>query len=255
MTAGHDIDYIAITGALHAIGAADEPPQIPLNVVGDIGGGGLYLVVGVLAALREVERSGVGQVVDAAIVDGSAHLLASVHAMMAMRDWTDRRGTNLFDGGAPFYAVYETADGSYMAVGAIESRFYQQLMVGLELDVDPASQYERQSWPAMRKTIAEQFGSRTQAEWTAVFESLDACVAPVLGLWAAQDHPHLAARGTLVERDGMLQAAPAPRFSRTPTALGAPPPRPGQHTRAVFADWDVPGVDDLIDRSAAREAP
>lgn len=253
MTAGHDIDYIALNGLLHAVGDRGGPPQIPLNVAGDLGGGGVYLVIGILAALREVERSGRGQVIDAAIVDGSAHLLASVHAMLAMKDWREQRGTNLFDGGAPFYAVYETSDRRYMAVGAVEAKFYARLVEALGIEADVERQYERESWPVLEKQFADMFRTRTQAEWTELFESIDACVAPVLGLREAVKHPHIQARGTIVSHRGMLQSAPAPRFSVTQTRLADGPPSPGQHTREVLSDWGVPGVQALIDSEAARE--
>ncbi|MGC9670700.1 CaiB/BaiF CoA transferase family protein [Planosporangium sp. 12N6] len=253
--AGHDIGYIALTGALHAIGAAGGPPQIPLNLVGDFGGGGNYLVIGVLAALREAERSGRGQVVDAAIVDGTAHLLAGTHMMLATGAWTDERGVNLLDGGAPFYAVYETADGRHMAVGALEPKFYAELLAKLGLDEDPHRQHDRALWPALRERIAAAFGGRSQAEWSAVFADSDACVAPVVSLREAAHHPHIKARGSIVEYDGMLQPAPAPRFSATPTALGTPPPAPGRHTREILRDWGVENAAALLESGAAVQAP
>ncbi len=251
--AGHDIGYIALTGALHAIGEAGGPPQIPVNLVGDFGGGGNYLVIGVLAALREADRSGQGQVVDAAIVDGTAHLLAGTHMMLATGTWADERGVNLLDGGAPFYSVYETADGRHMAVGALEPKFYAELLAALELDEDPARQHDKARWPALRDKLAAAFASRSQAEWSAVFAGSDACVAPVVGLREAADHPHIKARGSIVEHEGLLQPAPAPRFSRTPTALGAPPPAPGRHTLEVLEEWGVPDAAALID--SARQDP
>ncbi|MER7366994.1 CaiB/BaiF CoA transferase family protein [Nonomuraea wenchangensis] len=251
--AGHDIGYIALTGALHAIGEAGGPPQIPVNLVGDFGGGGNYLVIGVLAALREADRSGQGQVVDAAIVDGTAHLLAGTHMMLATGTWTDERGVNLLDGGAPFYSVYETADGRHMAVGALEPKFYAELLAALELDEDPARQHDKARWPALRDKLAAAFASRSQAEWSAVFAGSDACVAPVVGLREAADHPHIKARGSIVEHEGLLQPAPAPRFSRTPTALGTPPPAPGRHTLEVLEEWGVPDAAALID--SVRQDP
>lgn len=239
--AGHDISYIALTGALHAIGEAGGPPRIPLNLVGDFGGGGAYLVIGILAALDEARRSGRGQVVDAAIVDGTAHLLAGTHMMLAGGGWDDRRGVNLLDGGAPFYSVYETADGRHMAVGALERKFYIELIGKLELDEDPDQQNERAHWPELRRRIADAFKHRTQAEWSQVFAQSDACVAPVLTLREAVEHPHIKARGSIVDRDGLLQPAPAPRFSRTPTTLGSSPPSPGQDTDEVLDSWGVGG--------------
>lgn len=253
-TAGHDIDYVAVTGALHAMGEADGAPQIPLNLVGDFAGGGAYLVIGVLAALHEVQRSGRGQVVDAAIVDGVAHLLSGTHSIMATGTWVDKRGVNLLDGGAPFYSVYETADGRHMAVGALENRFYRELLRKLELGEDPARQHDRSGWADLRNRIAERFRSRTQAEWIEVFADSDACVAPVMSLREAAEHPHMWARGTLVEREGVLQAAPAPRFSRTTTTFGELPPKPGQHTREVLTAWGIENVDSLIESGAAVQS-
>ncbi|MFI8304988.1 CaiB/BaiF CoA transferase family protein [Streptomyces sp. NPDC085927] len=253
-TAGHDIGYVAVTGALHAMGEAGGAPQIPLNLVGDFAGGGAYLVIGVLAALREAERDGRGQVVDAAIVDGVAHLLSGTHTMMATGTWQDERGVNLLDGGAPFYAVYETADGRHLAVGALEGRFYRELLRLLDLDEDPARQHDRSGWPALRGRLAERFRSRTQAEWTEIFADSDACVAPVVGLEEAAAHPHLRARGTLVEREGVLQAAPAPRFSRSAATLGGPPPAPGRDTREVLTSWGVADAAALIDSGAAVQS-
>jgi alpha-methylacyl-CoA racemase len=253
-TAGHDIDYLALTGALHLIGRAGGPPQVPANLLGDFAGGSLYLVIGVLAALYDAQLTGRGQVVDAAIVDGSAHLTTMLLGALAAGTWRQERGTNLLDTGAPFYDVYETADGEHMSVGAIEPRFYAELVERLGIDVpdrdDPAQ------WPELRKVLAETFRERTQAEWIAVFEGSDACVAPVLPL--AAEHPHLAARGTFVEHHGVRQAAPAPRFDRTPTSLGRPPARPGQHTREALADWGISDLDALFDSGAAvqnREEP
>lgn len=237
--AGHDLSYIAVTGALHAIGEAGGPPRIPLNLVGDFGGGGAYLVIGILAALDEARRSGRGQVVDAAIVDGTAHLLAGTHMMMAAGGWDDRRGVNLLDGGAPFYSVYETADGRHMAVGALERKFYTDLLDTLGLDEDPGQQDDQDRWPELRRRIAEAFARRTQGEWIEAFTQSDACVAPVLSLREAAEHPHIKARGSIVERDGLLQPAPAPRFSRTPATLGSAPPRPGQDTEELLASWGV----------------
>jgi alpha-methylacyl-CoA racemase len=233
--AGHDIAYIAVTGALHTIGEHDGPPQIPLNLLGDFAGGSTYLVIGLLAALWAVRSGAPGQVVDAAIVDGAAHLLAMTHGMLAAGAWTDERGVNLLDGGAPFYSVYATADGRHMAVGALEPKFYEEFLAGLGLDEDPARQHDRGGWAALRRRIAEAFATRTQAEWARVFSGTDACVAPVLGLREAADHPHMAARDTLVARDGVLQPAPAPRFSATPTAPVAAPPANGQDDPAAIA--------------------
>jgi len=236
-TAGHDITYIAATGALHAIGQAGGPPQIPLNLVGDFAGGSMYLLVGMLAALDEVRRSGRGQVVDAAIVDGTAHLMTMIYNVYAAGVWSDERGTNLGDGGSPFYGVYPTADAGYMAVGALEPQFYAEFLRLLGSPVDPTAQFDRAAWPKLRAHIGDVFAARTQQEWITVFDGSDACVAPVLGLADAPDHPHLSARGTFFTADGVTQPAPAPRFSRTPAMVDGPPCVPGQHTDEVLADW------------------
>lgn len=235
--AGHDVGYVALTGALHAIGPHDGPPQIPLNLLGDFAGGSLYLVVGLLAALHEAARTGRGTVVDAAIVDGASHLLAAIHGLLGAGRWRDERGANLLDGGTPFYAVYETADGGHMAVGALEPQFYAELLRLLEIPVDvvdPAAQHDRATWPRLRATLAAAFASRTREEWTAVFSGTDACVAPVRSLTEAAADPHLAARSSLVVRDGVLQPSPAPRFGGD-TAVPGRPPGPGEHTREVLA--------------------
>jgi alpha-methylacyl-CoA racemase len=249
-TAGHDIGYIAVTGALHAIGRAGGPPQVPVNLLGDFGGGAMYLVVGVLAALLESRTSGQGQVVDAAIVDGTAHLSTMLLGMLAGGLWQDRRGVNLLDTGAPWYDVYATADGGHLAVGALEPQFYAQLIDRLGLtDVAPS----RNDPEALRALLTETIRTKTRDEWTAVFEGSDACVAPVLSYAEAREHPHLQARGTYVESHGVVQPAPAPRFSRTPGALDRPPPGPGQHTREALTDWGIPGVDELIDQGAVSQ--
>lgn len=246
-SAGHDIDYLALSGALHLIGRAGGPPQVPANLLGDFAGGSLYLVVGVLAALVEARGSGRGQVVDAAIVDGAAHLTTLIHGAMAAGSWKPERGTNLLDTGSPFYDVYETSDGEFMAVGALEPQFYDELI--RLLGVDAPDRYDLANWPALQKLLTETFAQRTQAEWTEIFDGTDACVSPVLR--PAADHPHLVARGTFVDKDGVRQPAPAPRFSRTPTHLDQPPARPGQHTREALADWGVTGIDALLDSGAA----
>lgn len=250
-TAGHDIDYLALTGALHAIGPADGPPQIPLNLLGDFGGGGVYLVIGVLAALRDADLSGTGQVVDAAIVDGVSHLLSSTHMMMAAGAWTDRRESNMLDGGTPYYSVYETADGRHMAVGALEPKFYSELVAGLGLDEPTDLQHHQSRWPELRTKMAAAFKTRSQAEWAAHFADSDACVAPIETLAGAAENPHLRARGSLIEVDGVLQSAPAPRFSKEHTHVSWPPPWPGQHSREVLKNWGTTNADDLIARGVA----
>ncbi|MFH8791412.1 CaiB/BaiF CoA transferase family protein [Streptomyces sp. NPDC017941] len=240
--AGHDISYIALTGTLGMIGNAGEPPAVPANLVGDYAGGSLYLVVGVLAALHHARATGTGQVVDAAIVDGAAHLASMIHGMVAAGGWQDRRGANLLDGGCPFYGTYETADGEYMAVGALEQRFYDEFteLIGLR-DLAPARR-DLARWGELREAVAARFRTRTRAEWTALFEGTDACVAPVLSLREAPHHPHLAARGTFTDHGGITQPAPAPRFSATPTAVRGAPAQPGADTAEVARDWDVPGL-------------
>ncbi|MGH3157002.1 MAG: CaiB/BaiF CoA transferase family protein, partial [Streptosporangiaceae bacterium] len=232
-TAGHDIDYIAVSGALHGIGRAGERPVPPLNLVGDFGGGGILLALGVLAALLERERSGRGQVVDAAMVDGSALLNTFLYGLLSSGAWREERGTNLLDGGAPFYDTYQTADGRYVAVGALEPKFYAELLAGLGLaDAGLPGQYDRAGWPVLRQRFTEAFARQTRDEWTATFSDSDACVAPVLTPSEAPYHPHTAARGTFLAGDGPVQPAPAPRFSRTPNAAPQPPPRPGADTTA-----------------------
>ena len=212
-TAGHDINYVALTGALHAIGRAGGPPQVPLNLLGDFGGGALYLVVGVLAGLWAARSTGRGTVVDAAIVDGTAHLMSMTLAMLSTGAWRDERGVNLLDTGAPFYDVYETADQRHMAVGALESRFYDRMLAVLEL-TDVPDRADLAQWPALRELLAATFARRTQAEWIACFAGADACVTPVLSITEAVADPHLVARGTFAaDAGGTARPAPAPRFS------------------------------------------
>ncbi|WP_415953506.1 CaiB/BaiF CoA transferase family protein [Streptomyces sp. KLOTTS4A1] len=240
--AGHDVSYIAVTGALGMIGKPDEPPVVPANLLGDYAGGSLYLVVGVLAALQHARSTGEGQVVDAAIVDGTAHLSAMIHGMMAAGGWQDRRGVNLLDGGCPFYGTYETADGGHMAVGALEQQFYEEFMRLLGLADEAPARKDLARWGELREAIAARFRTRTREEWTAVFQDSDACVAPVLSLREAAEHPHLKERGTFVEHSGITQPAPAPRFSATPGAVRTGPALPGAHTEDVARDWDIPGL-------------
>jgi len=253
-SAGHDIDYIAITGALHAIGHAGGRPVPPLNLVGDFGGGSTFLVMGVLAALWEVQRSGLGQVVDAAIVDGTASLTGLLHGMIAGGLWSDRRGNNLLDSGQPWYDTYETSDGGWMAVGALEPQFYASFALILGLSDEEADRSDPRRWSDLRTAIAERFASRTRAEWCEVFEGTDACVAPVLGLSEAPTHPHLVERGTFVDVAGVVQPAPAPRFSRTPSGRPTPPVVSGADTAAALADWGVAGVEELLASGAAVQA-
>ncbi len=247
--AGHDIDYAAIAGALYPIGRADDSPPPPLNLVADFGGGGTYLALGILAALFERERSGEGQVVDAAMVDGVASLTAFFHGLLQLGAWSTSRQDNLLDGAAPFYDTYRTADDGFMAVGALEPQFYAELLERLGLDPDEWPQNERERWPEQKKALAEIFASRTREEWTEVFDDSDACVAPVLALDEAPRHPHLQARATFVEAFGQTQPAPAPRLSRTPGEIAAPPPGFGDHTDEVLG---AAGFDE-DDRARLRE--
>jgi len=234
--AGHDINYISLTGALHAVGRAGERPVPPLNLVGDFGGGSMLLVTGVLAALWEAQRSGKGQVVDAAMIDGASLLLQMVWGMLPGGLWADERGTNLLDGAAPFYDTYACADGKYVAVGAIEPQFYQALLAGLELDPNELpGQLDRAAWPETEQKFAAIFATRTRDEWAAVFDGTDACVTPVLAFGEVPAHPHVAARGTVIDRDGVAQAAPAPRFSRTPAAHPGQPST--QEVSRILAEW------------------
>lgn len=236
-TAGHDIGYLAITGILNAIGPADAPPPPPLNIAADYAGGTMFLLLGVLSALFERSRSGRGQVVDAAMIDGAAALMGLIHGMIARGMWRNTRGANLLDGGAPFYRCYETADGKYLAVGALEPQFFAELsrLAGIPAE-HAGDRMDPESWPERSAEYAALFRSRTREEWAAIFAGSDACVAPVLDWSEAPDHPQIAARGTLQQRDGVTQAAPAPRFDRTPAAEPGPPPAPGGDTEAVLAE-------------------
>ncbi|MBO0873017.1 MAG: CoA transferase [Pseudonocardia sp.] len=240
--AGHDINYISLTGALHAIGPA-ERPAAPLNLVGDFGGGSMLLVVGILAALWERERSGQGQVVDAAMVDGASLLAQMVWSFLAQGGWRDEREANLLDGGAPFYRTYACADGGWVAVGALEPQFYAELLRGLGLDgADLPAQMDRSGWPTLRARFTAAFASKPRDEWAAVFADMDACVTPVLSFAEVPDHPHIRARDTVIDVNGAPQAAPAPRFSRTPAGRPGAPSVPGADTDAVLADWGVEPV-------------
>ncbi|MEV6974527.1 CaiB/BaiF CoA-transferase family protein [Kitasatospora sp. NPDC093806] len=250
--AGHDIGYTAVAGALGLVaasgaggadGAPEAPPAVPANLLGDYAGGSLYLVVGLLAALHHARATGTGQVVDAAIVDGAAHLTAVLQGLLAGGRWQDRRGVNLLDGGAPFYAVYPAADGGHLAVGALEPQFYAEFARLLELGPDAPGQWDTARWPELRALIATRFATRPRAAWEKVFAGSDACVEPVLTMRQAHAHEHLVARSTYVEVDGVTQPAPAPRFSATPGALRRPPSPPGADTAEVARDWGVPALD------------
>ncbi|MEO3747666.1 CaiB/BaiF CoA-transferase family protein [Plantactinospora sp. B5E13] len=236
--AGHDINYLALTGVLHGIGRAGERPVPPMNLVGDFGGGGMLLALGVVCALYEVRGGGAGQVVDAAMVDGVSLLSTMIHALRGMGRWQDDRGVNMFDGGAPYYDTYECADGAYLAVGAVEPRFYAELvrLTGFPLPPDEAlDRDDPANWPALRRAWARLFRTRSRDDWAALLEHTDACVVPVLDWREAPEHPHLAARRVFVEHAGAAQPAPAPRFSRTPGAILRPPPQPGEHTDELLA--------------------
>jgi alpha-methylacyl-CoA racemase len=253
LAAGHDIDYVALAGALHPIGQAGGPPVPPLNLLGDFGGGGMLLAFGVVAALLEAGRSGTGQVVDAAMVDGAALLTTQFHELLAAGLWHEERGANLLDGGAPFYGVYETADGRHLAVGALEPRFYAELLRRLGLDAgDLPAQLDREGWPLLRERLAALFRTRTREEWCELLAGTDACVAPVLELAEAPVHPHNRARGTFVEVGGVVQPSPAPRFSRTPCDPPSPATRPGEHSDQALAGWGVPS--DAVARLRAAGA-
>jgi len=238
-SAGHDLNYIAITGVLHAIGREGAPPAIPLNVIGDYAGGSLYLALGILAGILEARTSGKGQVVDAAIVDGVASLMTALVGLRAAGISTAERGTNLLDSGAPFYDVYECADGKYVSIGPIEPKFYLQLLGRLEID-EPAltKQMDRSAWPAAKRVLAARFKAKTRAEWTALLAGTDVCFAPVLDLQEAYEHPHLKARKTFIDVGGIAQPAPAPRFSRTVPDTPQPPAEPGiENAAAALRGW------------------
>ncbi|MGR8946466.1 MAG: CaiB/BaiF CoA transferase family protein [Gammaproteobacteria bacterium] len=240
--AGHDINYISLIGAAHSIGPANAPPPPPLNLVGDFGGGGVYLALGVVAALLEAKSSGKGQVVDAAMVDGAASLMTAVYGMRAAGIVSDQRGSNILDGGAHFYNTYETADGKYISIASIESKFYQQL---LELtgfsDPDHSAHKDKSSWAENAEKMTALVKTKTRDEWCEILEGTDVCFAPVLSMAEAPEHPHNTARSTFVKENGVTQPAPAPRFSRTPSQIQKPPSAHGADTEAVLSDW---GFDD-----------
>lgn len=242
--AGHDINYIALTGALHAIGRPGEPPVVPLNYIGDFGGGAMFLAFGVVCAMLEARRSGRGQVVDAAMTDGAALLSAMMYGFRAAGTWSNQRGENLLDGGAHFYGTYACADGKYVAIGSIEPQFYALLIELCGID-DPAfrNQRDMHGWPILKYRLADVFKTKTRAEWCALMEGTDVCFAPVLDWDEAPQHPHNRARETFIEVGGVTQPAPAPRFSRSKTGMPAPPARPGEHSAAILADWGIPAAD------------
>lgn len=239
--AGHDLNYIALTGGLHAMGRKGAPPAPPLNLVGDFGGGALYLAMGVCAALFEVQRSGKGQVIDCAMTDGAASLAAMFYGMRSSGMWVDDRDSNLLDGGAHFYDCYETSDGKWVSIGSIEPQFYALLLEKTGLAADPAfaAQMDRSAWPALSEKLAAVIRTKTRDEWCRLMEGSDVCFAPVLSWDEAPKHPHNAARGTFVEVAGVTQPNAAPRFSRTPSAVQGPPPEAGADTQSALRDWGV----------------
>jgi len=238
--AGHDINYIALSGALHAVGRPGEKPVPPLNLVGDFGGGGMLLAFGIVCALYESGKSGKGQVIDAAMVDGSAMLMAAFYGLRADGKWNDQRGVNMLDGGAHFYDTYETADGKWISVGSIEPRFYDLLLkhAGVE-DPDFKDRMVPRKWPRLKKKIAAIFRTKTRDDWCRIMENTDVCFAPVLTFEEAVNHPHNVARSTFVEMEGVAQPSPAPRFSRTRVTIQGPPPAPGEHTDVVLEEWGL----------------
>jgi alpha-methylacyl-CoA racemase len=253
--AGHDMNYIAITGTLFGLGQVPEKPQFPANLIGDFGGGSTYLVIGILAALLEAKVSGEGQVIDAAIVDGTANLNAMTSAFLAGGGMKEQRASNLLDGGVPYYDIYETADGEHMSVGSLEPQFYDQLVELLGIKDTAPDRYDAANAERLRELIAARFKERTRDEWSAVFDGTDACVAPILRMSEAPDHPHIKAREVFVEHEGIVQPQPAPRFSRTAATLSLPPaPGPGAHTREALTAWGITTVDGLIDSGAAVQA-
>ncbi len=236
--AGHDINYISLAGALHGIGRKGQAPVPPLNLVGDFGGGGMFLAFGVVAALLEASRSGKGQVVDAAMVDGAAYLMAMMYGFRSAGQWQDERGVNMLDTGAPWYEVYETSDGKWLALGAIEARFYGELLTGLGLaGADLAKQHDRKRWPELRAIFASVIKAKSRAEWVAIFEGKDACVTPVLSLDEVAVDPHMQQRKTLQTVDGVQSPQPAPRFSRTPPVAGAAAREPGAESEQVLTEF------------------
>lgn len=238
-TAGHDPNYIGIAGVLGSIGKRDEAPAYPLNLIGDFGGGALYLAMGLLAAMLETAKSGKGQVVDAAMVDGAASMMTTFYGLLAAGIWKEQRSSNILDGGAHFVNTYRTKDNKFIVVGAIEDRFYRKLLDKLEIS-DPdlrTQQHDRERWPEFAERFQQIFLTRTRDEWCEIFADSDACFAPVLSLTEATQHPHAQARNAYAGIDGVIQPAPAPRFSRTPSEIQSPPPEPGQHTKQILLEW------------------
>ena len=250
-SAGHDINYIALAGALEPLGRAGEQPTPPINLVGDFGGGGMLLALGVCAALLEARSSGEGQVIDAAMVDGAASLMTMTWSFKEMGMWDGGRGENMLDTGAHFYDTYETKDAKYVSIGSIEPQFYAELLrlTGMDGEELPY-QHDRTEWPALKERFADVFRQKTRDEWCQLMEHTDVCFAPVLAMDEAPQHPHIAARDTFTEVAGVTQPAPAPRFSRTPGSIERPPPHAGQHTDEVLREWGL-SEDQIVERRAA----
>ena len=249
--AGHDINYLALTGALHAFGDADCPPPPPLNLIADLGGGALYLTVGILSAVLHARATGQGQTLDVAMVDGVTHLMSAFQAFRQQGVWTDKRTDNIVDGGAPYYRCYETSDRKYVAVGAIEPHFYANLLACMDLEAaDLPKQNDRRAWSAMRERFAAVFRTRTRSEWVERAAGRDACLAPALSIDEAPSHPHMRARGAHVAFGGVRHPAPAPRFGQTPSTLRVPAPPPGHDSRDALADWGL-GPDTIAALEAA----
>lgn len=257
-SAGHDINYIALTGALSAIGTKESGPVPPLNLLGDFGGGSLYLVMGILAAVLSAQKTGEGQVVDAAIVDGAASLMTFIHMSMKVGFWEDQRQSNMLDGGAHYYGVYECSDSNYISIGSIEPQFYHLLLEALDIPVSEMgleTQFDKSTWPALKTKVAAKFKEKTRAQWCEIMEGTDICFAPVLNTDEAVQHPHSQARGAYIERDGIMHPAPAPRFSKTESELAAGPVAVGQHTAKIltslgYSDADIEG---LIAQGSAKQ--
>jgi alpha-methylacyl-CoA racemase len=239
-SAGHDINYIALSGALYPMGDADRPPVPPLNLLGDFGGGGMMLAFGMVCALLHARTSGTGQIVDANVVEGTAALSTLIHGLKAMGVWTDERAENMLDGSAPFYSCYICKGGGYVAVGALEAKFYNELCLKIGVvDFPDPDRLDKVCWPEMRKAFTATFVTRTRDEWAGLFEGTDACVTPVLTLAEAVDHPHNRARGSFITPNGIPQPAPVPRLSKTPGAVSHPPPLPGEHSEDILSSWGV----------------
>lgn len=249
--AGHDINYIALSGALHSIGGKGQKPVPPLNLVGDFGGGGMLLAFGIMCAMYEAAQSGKGQVIDASMVEGSALMMTMFYGLYAAGGWSDQRGTNLLDSGAHFYDTYETSDGKWIAIGPIEPQFYRLLLEKMEvIDTVFDEQMNRERWPELKEMLAPLFKTKTRDEWCEILEGTDVCFAPVLSMSEAPKHPHSVERNSFVEVDGVIQPAPAPRFGRTKPKIEGPPPEPGQHNKTALIDWDFTQeeIDDLIEK-------